>query len=126
MMSRADLPLHRGLFLGAFSSFVGRIMVRWTTIFLSVGVSSFLAMPETARAKDGSVDRSIFSCAVDARVNPLYMIADLCIRLSYWTEARMEEETPHFADSAARWATRNDSDQRASYVRPSVADLASQ
>jgi hypothetical protein len=37
-----------------------------------------------------------------------------------WTEAHIEEETPHFADSAARWATRDDSDQRASYVSPTA------
>jgi hypothetical protein len=45
------------------------------------------------------------------------------IRLSYWTEAHLEEETPRFADSAARWATRNDSDQRASYVSPTVVNV---
>ena len=63
-------------------------------------------------------DRSVFTCKVGARMNPLYMLAAFCIRLTYWTEAHIEEETPHFADSAARWATRNDSDQRRSYVSP--------
>jgi hypothetical protein len=51
-------------------------------------------------------------------MNRLYLLASFFIRLTYWTEAHIEEETPHFADSAARWATRNDSDQRASYVSP--------
>ena len=64
--------------------------------------------------------RSTFRCTVGARLNPLYFIAGLLIRLSYWTEAHLEEETPRFADSAARWATRNDPDQRPSYVSPTV------
>ena len=63
-------------------------------------------------------DRSKFTCTVGARMNPLYLLASFFIRLAYWTEAHIEEETPHFADSAARWATRHDSDQRASYVSP--------
>ena len=66
---------------------------------------------------------STFICTVGARLNPLYFIAGLLIRLSYWTEAHLEEETPRFADSAARWATRNDSDQRVSYVSPTAVDV---
>ena len=65
-------------------------------------------------------NRSKFTCTVGARLNPFYFIAGLLIRLSYWTEAHTEEETPHFAESAARWATRNDSDQRPSYVGPTI------
>ena len=59
-----------------------------------------------------------FTCKVGARMNPLYLLAGLFIRLSYWTEAHIEEETPRFADCAARWAARNDPDRRASYVSP--------
>lgn len=61
-------------------------------------------------------NRSKFTCTVGARLNPLLYIAGLFIRLSYWTEAHTEEETPHFAESAARWATRSDPKQRDSYV----------
>jgi hypothetical protein len=61
-------------------------------------------------------NRSKFTCTVGARLNPFYFIAGLFIRLSYWTEAHTEEETPHFAESAARWATRNDPKRRDSYV----------
>ena len=59
-----------------------------------------------------------FTCTVGSRLNPLYLLAGLFIRLSYWTQAHTDEETPHFADSAARWATRNDAEQRPSYVSP--------
>ncbi len=65
-------------------------------------------------------ERSKFTCKVGARLNPFYLFAGLLIRLAYWTEAHIEEETPHFADSAARWATRNDPAQRASYVSPTA------
>ena len=61
-------------------------------------------------------NRCKFTCTVGARLNPFLFIAGLFIRLSYWTEAHTEEETPHFAESAARWATRNDSERRDSYV----------
>ena len=61
-------------------------------------------------------NRSKFTCTVGARLNPLLFVAGLFIRLSYWTEAHTEEETPHFAESAARWATRNDPERRDSYV----------
>ncbi len=61
-------------------------------------------------------NRSKFTCTVGARLNPLLFIAGLLIRLSYWTEAHTEEETPHFAESAARWATRDDPEQRPTYV----------
>ena len=61
-------------------------------------------------------NRSMFTCTVGARLSPLLFIAGLFIRLSYWTEAHTEEETPHFAESAARWATRNDPERRDSYV----------
>lgn len=61
-------------------------------------------------------NRSKFTCTVGARLNPLLFIASLFIRLSYWTEAHTEEETPHFAESAARWATRNATERRDSYV----------
>ena len=61
-------------------------------------------------------NRSRFTCTVGARLSPLLFIAGLFIRLSYWTEAHTEEETPHFAESAARWATRNDPERRDSYV----------
>ncbi len=61
-------------------------------------------------------NRSKFTCTVGARLNPFYFIAGLLIRLSFWTEAHTEEETPHFAESAARWATRNDPEQRSTYV----------
>jgi hypothetical protein len=64
--------------------------------------------------------RSTFTCTVGARMNPLYLFAGWFIRLSYWTEAHLEEETPRFADSAARWATRNDPNQRPSYVSPTI------
>ena len=61
-------------------------------------------------------NRSRFTCTVGAGLNPFYFIAGLFIRLSYWTEAHTEEETPHFAESAARWATRNDLERRDSYI----------
>ena len=61
-------------------------------------------------------NRCKFTCTVGARLNPFLAIAGLFIRLSYWTEAHTEEETPHFAESAARWATRNDPERRDSYV----------
>ena len=61
---------------------------------------------------------SKFTCTVGARLHPLLQLAGLFIRLQYWTEAHIEEETPHFADSAARWAARNDADKRGSYVSP--------
>ncbi len=60
--------------------------------------------------------RCKFTCTVGARLNPFLFIAGLFIRLSYWTEAHTQEETPHFAESAARWATRNDPERRDSYV----------
>lgn len=61
-------------------------------------------------------NRCKFTCTVGARLNPFLFIAGLFIRLSYWTEAHTQEETPHFAESAARWATRKDSERRDSYV----------
>jgi hypothetical protein len=61
---------------------------------------------------------SKFTCRVGARLNPVYWLLSKLIRLDYWTQAHTEEETPHFADCAARWATRNDKDRAESYVSP--------
>lgn len=49
-----------------------------------------------------------FTCHVGARLNPIYWLLSQLIRLSYWTHAHIEEETPHFADAAARWAKGRD------------------
>jgi hypothetical protein len=54
-------------------------------------------------------DRSTFTCTVGARLNPVLRLAGFLIRLPYWTEAHTEEETPHFADSAVRWARHRNS-----------------
>lgn len=61
-------------------------------------------------------NRSKFTCTIGARLNPVLWLASFIVRLTYWAQAHAEEETPHFADSAARWATRNDGGQRKSYV----------
>lgn len=59
---------------------------------------------------------SKFTCTVGARLHPILQLASLFIRLHYWTEAHLEEEAPRFADSAARWAARNDPNRPGSYV----------
>jgi len=65
-------------------------------------------------------NRSKFTCTIGARLNPVYQVLSFLLRLTFWAQAHADEETPHFADSAARWATRNDPDRRASYVSPTV------
>ena len=57
-------------------------------------------------------NRSKFTCVVGARLSPILLLGSYLIRLSYWTEAHTEEETPHFAESAVRWAKRHDSETR--------------
>lgn len=49
-----------------------------------------------------------FTCRVGARLNPVYFFLSKLIRLDYWAQAHTEEETPHFAACAARWASRAD------------------
>ncbi len=64
---------------------------------------------------------AMFTCRVGARLNPIYWLLSALLRLTYWTQAHTEEETPHFCDSAARWATRSEANHRDSYVRPQPA-----
>jgi hypothetical protein len=54
--------------------------------------------------------RSRFTCMIGARLNPVYFVMSKLIRLLFWAQAHADEETPHFAKFAARWATRNDAD----------------
>jgi len=65
-------------------------------------------------------NRSKFTCTIGSRLNPVYQFLSFIIRLTFWAQAHADEETPYFADSAARWATRNDSERRASDVSPSM------
>ena len=62
--------------------------------------------------------QSLFTCGIGSRLNLLYRMASLFICLQFWADAHCEEETPHFAESAARWATRNESERPASFVSP--------
>lgn len=64
--------------------------------------------------------QSIFTCEIGSRLNPLYRVASFFICLQFWADAHCEEETPHFAESAARWAARYDADRPASYVTPTT------
>lgn len=52
-------------------------------------------------------ERTKFTCTVGAAMSPLLRLAGFLIRLTYWTQAHTEEETPHFAQSAVRWAKRS-------------------
>ena len=65
-------------------------------------------------------NRSKFTCTIGSKLNPVYQFLSFVIRLTFWAQAHADEETPHFADSAARWVTRNDAERRASYVSPSM------
>ena len=63
-------------------------------------------------------NRSLFTCTIGGGLSWWQLLASKFTCLNYWSEAHCEEEGPHFADSAALWATRNDANQRASYVNP--------
>lgn len=63
-------------------------------------------------------NRSKFTCTLGSRLNVLYLIASFFIRFTFWGQAHCDEETPHFAESAARWATRNETDRPVSFVSP--------
>ncbi len=71
------------------------------------------------RVESFDANRSTFTCTVGARLNPLLRLASYLIRLTYWTEAHTQEETPHFADSAARWTNRSSSERQDSGFRSS-------
>jgi hypothetical protein len=62
--------------------------------------------------------QSLFTCTIGSRLNLLYKMASLFICLQFWADAHCEEETPHFAEIAARWATRNDTERPVSFVSP--------
>ena len=66
-----------------------------------------------------------FTCRVGARLNPIYWVLSKIIRLDYWTQAHIEEETPHFADSAVRWSMLGDSEQRDSFASPTRTSTSS-
>lgn len=52
-------------------------------------------------------------------MNPLhFFLAIHFIRFEFFGRAHCEEETPHFANYAARWSMRNDPDRRDSYLLP--------
>ncbi|MGI9522939.1 MAG: hypothetical protein ACR2PG_14975 [Hyphomicrobiaceae bacterium] len=51
---------------------------------------------------------STFTCKIGAKLNLFYFIASKLTLLNFWSQAHADEETPHFAEHAARWATRND------------------
>lgn len=52
--------------------------------------------------------RCLFTCKIGAKLSPLYFLASKLTSLMFWAQAHADEETPHFARFAARWATRND------------------
>lgn len=63
-------------------------------------------------------NRTLFTCKIGAKLSLIYFIASKFSRLLFWSQAHADEETPYFADFAAKWATRGDDDQKSSYVHP--------
>ncbi len=52
--------------------------------------------------------RSLFTCKIGAKLNPFNIIASKLTALTFRSQAHADKETPHFADFAGQWATRND------------------
>jgi hypothetical protein len=65
----------------------------------------------------GESDRSLFTCLIGIKLDPLYFIGGQITQLLFWAQAHADEETPHFANFAALWATRNDSEQQKNYIK---------
>jgi len=63
------------------------------------------------RVEAAGPDRTLFQCRIGARLPFFYFIASKLIRTLFWSQQHADEETPLFAYFAARWATREDSDQ---------------
>ncbi|MCP9826081.1 hypothetical protein [Synechococcus sp. EJ6-Ellesmere] len=55
--------------------------------------------------------QTLFHCRIGASLPWIYFLASKLIRLQFWSQQHADEETPHFAHYAARWATRQDTDQ---------------
>ena len=71
----------------------------------------------TAKPVEG--DKTRFTCRIGYRMNPIYyVLARFCLAIGFFMEAHCEEETPHFANFAARFAMRNAPDRRESYLLP--------
>ena len=70
-----------------------------------------------AEACDGN--RTKFTCRIGCWMNPVYFFMAIhFLRFEFFGQAHCEEETPHFANYAARWSMRNDPDLRESYLSP--------
>lgn len=71
----------------------------------------------TAKPVEG--DKTRFTCRIGYRMNPIYyVLARFFLAIGFFMEAHCEEETPHFANFAARFAMRNAPDRRESYLLP--------